>query len=251
MKAIIPRYLSGLLWLAASAASTGEESLAVGTFSRETEPGKSPGGWELFLPNPSAPPTRYTLERDNDVMVVRADADRSMAGLLRKVNVDPSRMPFLCWRWKIAAPLRGADMATKPGDDYAARLYVLYDYDTDKLSWDLRAKLALVRGLYGVEVPAAALNYVWDNRYPPGTVRPNAYTDRTLMWVLRSGAGEARRWVTEVRDVAADFRAAFGEEEVPPVSGVVIATDTDNTGEQATAWFGDIRFAARRELCRP
>jgi hypothetical protein len=43
------------------------------------------------------------------------------------------------------------------------------------------------------------------------------------------------------RDVAADFRASFGE-EAPAVSGIALAVDTDNTGEKVTAFFGDVRF---------
>lgn len=54
------------------------------------------------------------------------------------------------------------------------------------------------------------------------------------MIVVESGADKAGLWVTVTRDLAADFRAAFGE-EAPPVIGVVIATDTDNTGERVTA----------------
>jgi hypothetical protein len=80
------------------------------------------------------------------------------------------------------------------------------------------------------------------------TVAPNAYTDRAMMWVLRSGQGEAGRWVTEVRNVKEDFHRAFGE-DAPAVAAVVVASDTDNTGENATAWFGDLRFTAGPGLC--
>jgi uncharacterized protein len=45
----------------------------------------------------------------------------------------------------------------------------------------------------------------------------------------------------EIAHLPADFRAAFGE-DAPPVSGVAIATDTDNTGETARAWFGDLEL---------
>jgi hypothetical protein len=61
------------------------------------------------------------------------------------------------------------------------------------------------------------------------------------MVVLESGAAKAGQWVGESRDLNADFRAAFGE-DAPPVSGVAIATDTDNTGETARAWFGDLEL---------
>jgi hypothetical protein len=44
--------------------------------------------------------------------------------------------------------------------------------------------------------------------------------------------------------VAADYRLAFGEAP-PAVKGVVVSTDTDNTGELAEAWYGDAAFTAR------
>jgi len=81
-----------------------------------------------------------------------------------------------------------------------------------------------------------------------GTVAPNAYTDRARMWVLRSGKGEAGRWVAEARNLKDDFRRAFGE-DAPAAVAVVVASDTDNTGEKATAWFADIRFAANPSVC--
>jgi hypothetical protein len=71
------------------------------------------------------------------------------------------------------------------------------------------------------------------------SVLADYYTDRARMVVLESGAARAGEWVTETRDLAADFRAAFGEAP-PDLIGIAIATDTDNTGEHATAWFGDL-----------
>lgn len=48
---------------------------------------------------------------------------------------------------------------------------------------------------------------------------------------------------TRARDVE-DYRQAFGEDP-PKVGAVAIMTDTDNTGEQAVAWYGAIRFLPR------
>ena len=45
--------------------------------------------------------------------------------------------------------------------------------------------------------------------------------------------------------VAADFRNDSGA-TVPPVSGVALAADTDNTGGTVEARFGDLWFEARR-----
>ena len=43
----------------------------------------------------------------------------------------------------------------------------------------------------------------------------------------------------ERRNVHADYRRAFGEVP-PPINGIHIMTDTDDTREFATAYYGDI-----------
>ncbi len=201
-------------------------------------------GWQVLKPAPKAQDTRYTLVRDDGRTVVKAEADHAMSGLTHAVRVDIRQFPLLRWRWKISAPLKSADMTTKSGDDYAARIYVIFDYPLEKLPFGTRAKFKLAESLYGQKIPTAALNYVWDNRQPVGTIQPNTYTDRARMIVAQSGAARAGQWVTETRDLAADFRAAFGE-EAPDIVAVALATDTDNTGESAIAWYGDIEFLPR------
>lgn len=212
----------------------------VAAFSQMTA-GTAIRGWRALKPAPGANDTRYRLTIDSGTTVVKAEADNAMSGLIHPVRVDLRRYPLLRWRWKIEEPLEKADMTRKSGDDYAARVYVIFDYPREKLSFGTRAGLKLAEMLHGQQIPAAALNYVWDNRHPVGTIQPNAYTDRARMIVLHAGARRAGQWITETRDLAADFRAAFGE-EAPDVIAIALATDTDNTGETATAWFGDFEF---------
>ena len=212
----------------------------VPAFSRMTA-GAPPAGWQILKPAPHAAETHYSLVADAGVVVLAAAANHSMSGLIYPVRVDVREFPRLRWRWKITAPLQTADMMTKAGDDYAARIYVLFDYPVEKLSMLTRAKLKLAELAFGTKIPTAALNYIWDNRHPIGTVQANAYTDRARMIVVESGTANVGGWVTETRDLRADFRAAFNEEP-PPIVAVALATDTDNTGEMTAAWYGDLEF---------
>ena len=50
--------------------------------------------------------------------------------------------------------------------------------------------------------------------------------------------------MNESRDVAADFKAAFGIEP-PAITAVAVGNDTDNTGEHVTTWYGDVAFKAK------
>ena len=213
-------------------------------------PGGTIDGWQPLKPSAKASDTRYSLVASGGQTVLQADANSSMSGLIHAVKVDIRQFPLLRWRWKIRAPLKSADMTTKAGDDYAARVYVMFDYPASKLSLATRAKLKLAESIYGQKIPTAALNYVWDNRHPIGTIAPNAYTDRARMMVLQSGAGRQGEWVTETRDLAADFKAAFGE-DAPDVVAIAVATDTDNTGESTVAWYGDLVFLAAESARTP
>ena len=243
------RGLLALLCLCSGAALAAEvvEALDVGRFvSGQTTP---PAPWQLLRFDPRVAPTQFPLRGGDGGAALEASADASMALLARPLWVELSRTPILCWRWRVDAPLHNADMASKAGDDYAARLYLAFSLPSSELSLLTRAKLALARRLYGAQVPDAALNYVWDNRYPIGTQRPNAYTERAQMWVLRSGAAVAGGWVNERRDVLADAQQAFGTRQVQ-ARLLAVGADTDNTGEQAHAGFAELHFVQPNQPCR-
>jgi hypothetical protein len=95
--------------------------------------------------------------------------------------------------------------------------------------------------LYGQYPPIGAINYIWESKVPRGTMIPNPYTDRVIMIVVESGESKLNQWVSEERNIHEDYKKAFGQEP-PMISGVAIMTDTDNTGEIATAYYGDILF---------
>lgn len=203
-----------------------------------------PPGWEVTKLPKVPRTTTYRIVDDGGVRVLQAEAHASMAGLTHRLKLDPRALPRLAWRWKVDRIVETGVFGTKRGDDFAARVYVLFDYDVSRLSFATRMKLTLARTLYGDAVPAAALCYVWDARAPEGATAWSPFTDRMRMIVATSGAARTGQWVTVERDVAADFRAAFGE-DAPPIIAVAVATDTDNTGESVTAWYGAPAFVAR------
>ena len=207
-------------------------------------PGALPAPWRLLVP-PRARAPDAALVDDGGATVLRVRSVDAAGTAAQALAIDPSRTPVLAWRWKVDRVVDAADLATRRGDDFAARVYVFFDVPPRELPIGARVKLALARLLYGDEVPAAALCYVWDNRHPVGTSAWSAYTDRVRVIVLESGAARAGAWVEERRDVAADYRAAFGANApLHTVTGVAAGNDTDQTGESATAWFGDFRFDA-------
>ena len=216
----------------------------IAPFSGEAAGAALPAGWELVA-LPRARPPQFALVEDGGITVLRIVAEDAAGSLAHRMSVDVARPTVLAWRWKVDRVVQGADLNLKTGDDYAARVYVTFDVPEEALAFGDRVRMRLAKLIHGAELPTAAICYVWDNRHPVGTTGWNAYSSRVRMVVLRSGAGEAGQWVSEARDVAADFRAAFGQ-AAPAITGVALSADTDQTHERVTAWFGDMRLEARR-----
>ncbi|MDQ6988102.1 MAG: DUF3047 domain-containing protein, partial [Mariprofundaceae bacterium] len=207
-----------------------------------------PAPWQVLQLNKKIAATQYRIRQWDGVTAIEASADRSMALLARPVDIDLKRTPVMCWRWRVDAPLVKADMATKAGDDYAARVYVAFDLPESSLGFLTRLALMLARSIYGQNVPDGAINYVWDNRYPVGTHMPNAYTERSRMIVAESGTAKAGKWVVARHDVQTDAIAEFGTAQVRLIQ-IAVASDSDNTSEQAHAGFADFHFVARDAAC--
>jgi hypothetical protein len=203
-----------------------------------------PAGMRHFAFERQARQTEYSLVEDEGRTVLRARADASTSGIIRELRVDPRVHPILAWHWKVTRVLDKSDLATKAGDDFPARLYVTFDVALESLPAAERMRIGAARMLYGPDVPVAALCYVWDTKAPPGTLAPSAYTDRVRMIVVDSGSASVGRWIAHRRHVAEDFRRAFGA-DAPPINGVIVSTDTDNTGETVEAYYGDVEFRAR------
>ena len=187
--------------------------------------------------------TRYQLverPREGDTAtVVRGVSDGGAAGLARELRLDPHQYPILTWEWRVSNVLKEGNAREKDGDDYPARIYVTFDYDPSNFGFVDRAKYTALQALGYDDVPTRALSYIWASRAERDTVLPNPYTDWVQMIPMRSGSTHVGTWVPERRNVRADYRRAFGASP-PAINGIAIMTDTDNTGESATAYYGDI-----------
>lgn len=198
-------------------------------------------GWQsLTFPN-IARHSHYQLVDIDGLHRVRATSSDSASGLIFRVHVDPSQYPVIRWRWKISGVYSKGDARKKAGDDYPARIYVAFAFEPQRASWweKLRRKAAQI--FYRGPLPGSALNYIWANRLPPGKIIANAFSPQTMMIPVETGNRHRGQWRTEQRNIVADYRKAFGHSP-PPIVGIGIMTDSDNTGESATAWYGDIEL---------
>jgi hypothetical protein len=229
--------LSFLLWNVQAQSDV----IDVGKFSVEPVENVHPKDWKPLTFKKIEQHTRYALVKDGETTVVKASANASASGLIRKIKIDPKEYPTVQWRWKVSNILKKGDVTRKEGDDYPARIYIAFEYDPKRLGFFEKAKYEAARVLYGEYPPLGAINYIWESRAPKGTVVPNPFADRVKMIVVESGGSMLNQWVNEERNIYEDYKKAFGDEP-PAISGVAIMTDTDNTGESATAYYGDIVF---------
>ncbi len=222
----------------------GVERLTVADFSSLRAGDGIPAQWELITIPRIPQHTQYMLASVDGTTVLRAEAEASMASLVRELSVDPNQTPWLQWRWRIQQLNGQSDLYTRQGDDFPVRIYVFFDYDIMLLPFFERVIVRIARALYGERLPLAALCYVWAPDDPPGTTTWNPYTRRVRTVVATSGADEIGQWVAVERNVRNDYLMAFGT-PVPRITGIALATDTDNTGERSLAWYGNIAFADR------
>lgn len=176
-------------------------------------------GWKEQAIGLLKPKTSYSLTRDNDREVLVARSTKSASGRIYTLKLDPKEYSTLKWSWKIDHTVRKGDEKTKAGDDFAARVYVLFP-----------------RGFFS---KTRAICYVWANKLPKGEHVASPFTPNIITVAVDSGEELAGQWTFHQRNIGEDYRRFFGEEP-PKIGGVALMTDTDNTGESAVGYYGDI-----------
>ena len=208
--------------------------------SPKLTPPPSADGWQsLALPGKKS--TRYSWTEKDGRPALEAASERS-ASIWRK-RLDPAldgvgQVSFSWWAQRL---IPDASVADIDREDAVARVIFGFGGDTDKLPLRTRMKFELAQALTGEAPPYATLMYVWDSQLPVGTVVVNPRSDRIRKIVVDSGPGHLHRWRDHRRDLAADFRLAFGEEP-GPLTSMAVMTDSDNNRASARTWYGAVEL---------
>ena len=137
-----------------------------------------------------------------------------------KVNLKDT--PILEWSWKMAALPKGGNSCVKATDDQAGQLFV---------TWPR----------FPEQVRSQIIGYVWDTTQPVGTTCKSEKTGMVTYIVVRSGAAEVGKWMTERRNVAQDFRKIYGGEAENP-GAISVSIDSNDTGTSSESFMGAIAF---------
>lgn len=209
-------------------------AMLAGCASLGEAPAPTPGWHGVALPGKEA--TRYTWGLKDGRMALGAASERSASLWRRKVDVPADRLGEVEFAWWVDTLIEGASIADASREDAPARILFAFEGDERKLPARTRAMYDLAEALTGERPPYATLMYVFETAKPVGTIGHGVRSDRVRKMVLDSGADSLRQWRTHRRDVAADFRAVFGEEP-GRLAAVAVMTDSDNTRSRAKAWY--------------
>lgn len=197
-------------------------------------------GWRPLAFRGTANQTRYTLESFEGIEFARAESNCGASGLVLRLDaIHLDQTPILSWRWRVDRGLDLSQEQTKAEDDFAARVYILFELDKSRASTLQRLRHRLAKLIYGKDPPGSALNFVWTSQLPAGTAWDNPFESSAKMIALAQGAHTG--WRSETVDVVARYRELF-RTPIPPPMGLAIMSDSDNSCQRAEARFADFKF---------
>ena len=187
-------------------------------------------------------PTEYTYERLADGLALRADSKGTASGLVAELpeELDPTA---ISWRWRLERCLDNAEEHDRAGDDFAARVFVLFGRDRSRTPWGWLGR-QLIRSPFGRIRPKRALSFVWASRAAKGDATFSPVSGDVYQIAARGGCRNDAVWVAEHYELAREFAQAF-QEPMPHVVALAVMTDTDDTAGHAVAWYGDVMLHLR------
>jgi hypothetical protein len=234
-----------LLCVAAAFGASAQQLPDIPRFSTAKPGGPPPAEWKHVPLASYKSSTDYMLVVEDNTVVVRAMAHNSASLLGLQTDFDPHQFPLLSWRWKVAQAVTGANTADQTREDAPVRLMVAFAGDTQKLSFKERFAASAAQTISGQSLPYAVLMYVWGSKVGLDSLTVSSRTGRVRMIAVAIDEQGIGRWQSYTRNLVEDFRRAFGEEP-GKVTSIQLMTDTDNTGADAQAYYGDVTVGAAK-----
>lgn len=186
------------------------------------EVGKFPSGWSS---RDSKNMVRvYSVQFEDNNKFLHADARGLSVQIGYEKEWDVKEFPILRWRWRALKFPESSNEQTKSGNDSVLAIYV---------------------GFGGWKNPHA-IKYIWSDTLPVGKIFDSPHSSRTKMIVIRSGRAQMGQWITEERNLLADYKIIFGSSgKISSARGIALLTDSDNTNSWAIGDYGDITISSR------
>ncbi len=193
--------------------------------AQETGHAGIPNGWRKYETPRGKPAYDFHVVdvQGRKALTLRSAGDHST--IAKEISVDLHATPKLTWSWRVTMLPRGADLRQRATSDATGHLFVVWPRFPEML----RSRL---------------IGYVWDPALEPGAIVKSRKTGTVSFVVVRSGERGLGEWVSDTRDVVADYHTIYGEAPENP-RAVALSIDTNDTGARAEASFGTIAFTAR------
>lgn len=192
--------------------------------------------------------TGYRIVRTEGTGVLRIAADHSASALLldEPFSLDAATSVRLRWRWKVDALPAAGDVRRKSGDDYALRIYVIFEQPERDAGWLERWAMRRSRLPGEGYLPERSLVYVRVERAELRAPFSSPYTDRQMMIPKLYPASQRGRWAEVEVSPLADYQAVFGH-PAPRQFRLAIMGDADNSGSASLAWLDWIELVVPRQ----
>lgn len=195
---------------------------------------KMPKRWKLIATLPGVPDTNFEIVKNGSLKknVLKVSVKKSTGLLItdRTVVVDLNKQPIMRWRWRVKNLPKGGDIRIPAKDDQAVAIYISCHGWVNKKN----------------------LSYQWATDTPKGASGKVSYAAGFVKcsWVaVRNKRDKLNHWYTEERNIAKDFKKAYGF--LPKRFGVSVAGNGQHTGSSTVAEVDFIEFLpASRAVAR-
>jgi len=145
----------------------------------------------------------------------------------RKVPEAAQRNRHLSWSWRVHTFPVGSDEREGGQEDSALAVYLTF----------------------GTALHRQSIKYVWSATLPKGTViGPSSHFFYDIVTVVLEGPGPTGKWKDEQVDVAHEWARFYADKDqtakdAPPLSGIGILTDGDDTQSHPSADYASFRLS--------
>lgn len=220
--AAVSALLVGALLAASPAPAADPPTLVVEDWSKQSE-GKTgiPDGWTGQ--NWGSPKYDFRIETQSGRKVLHLKSHDDSSTISKEAKVNVKDRPILQWSWQAVTLPKGGDARKSATDDQAVQIYVTFPR-------------------FPSAVRSRIISYIWDTTAPAGAVFKSEKTGLVTYVVVRSGAADLGKWVTESRNVLEDYKKIYGEVPGEEVGAISISIDSNDTHSSAESYFGEILF---------
>ncbi len=175
---------------------------------------------------------KYTIEHSGTEGYLHALSISSTSAIFYKIRnrFRAEDLPIISWKWRVIKFPDKEKLKVSQGvekDHYAARVYVIFPSI--------------------IFLNSKALEYVWDETVPVGTLCTSPYFGNIKLIVVHSGKDVKGEWVFEKRNIFEDYKRAFGRKPSLKVGAIALMSDAGNTQDVSEAYFTDIRIGYKEK----